>query len=626
MGHAVVSSEKRVFIRPEWMSASSQFTQLLAQRAAWCGVKIGPELADMVGTAQYMPDQEEVELNSRTLFPGVKPESFDLEDEIWLRANMAGMGAFYHETGHVLFSSFTPLSMMEWKDQDGVGFTKREIDVVIAMEESRVEKQLINIQPHTAPFLQKMSMDIVLKEFHIAGNKYGTSIGALLSLAREDAGSLDSANAAIMRAEILKQIDEKTLNKLRSIWMDYQRIATAKDSNGYAIRTMPFYKARSLAREWIALVVDIEEEKALEDLASEFIRELVKQLMIAGGEPSEEGNPQEGAEGEPSPLSQALAEAAAEIENAQEDETDEEVSKMKKQRAKDEREFEAMKDKENKRMHQSVYGATNSNNGVRWIERDPSDQERKDATEFAKKLAKITVQEHIKTEYQSRKPPGRFIGRQAMAQSSQISRQVAVTATPFRGTKRLHAETDKVRIAVLADVSGSMSDAMEPSASLVYSLSRGAQVADSITTTILFGDQSKAISKGQVKKVLVADANGGGEALYSAVCAADEELNLLDGDGARIVIIVSDGMIRSQDKRPTMKWLQVAKKRGVKVIWVNFQPKDTWYDRYGDTGNVEDNLGYGEKVRVLRDQNGTKILGDKVLEIVKKNHRYVEEN
>lgn len=577
-----------------WTRAGSALTGEASKLAPWVIVKIGPELAKDSGTALYIPASGEIEISSNFAFPGLRHSDFHI-NSLWKLKNAGGMGALYHEMAHARFSTETPKSLQGWKDSDGIGFSPREIDVFIALEESRIEFHAINKDASIQKFLRSMTIDLLLKEFKIADNKYGASIGAALTLARFDAGSIPAISVDSFREEVLKTLSESEIEDLRKIWVEFQSLNSYRNDFSDIVISLDLVKARELIREWIKIVKS-DEDDSLEDLATALAK------ILAGIEDSDDD----------SEMGEAFKSIGREMTVEAETEILDEVRRVKAEMVSADRAMASVRYKENEKARAHVYSDTPNRCTIGKI-REPKDDERKAAVAFAKKLSKVTAVTPVTMRVDREVPPGRLIGRQALQQSAQIANGGQVTATPFRATQRLHTENDKVRLGILSDVSGSMYAAQEPAGILTYILARGAQVADAQTSTVLFGYDARGISraKGKVDSVMIPVANAGTEAIKPALQAVDAELNLLGGEGSRILIIFSDGQLVSgthADFADT--WMRLAQKAGVHVIWVD------WF-------GIPNNHGYGEQV-TLKSESPTEvanILGDKILEIVKKGHK-----
>jgi hypothetical protein len=210
-------------------------------------------------------------------------------------------------------------------------------------------------------------------------------------------------------------------------------------------------------------------------------------------------------------------------------------------------------------------------------------------------------------------PPGRVRGRAAVVGSAQLANRQQITAEPFVLTRRRHVESDKIRIGVAADVSGSMGASEEPLGVLSYCVANAANKVDAEYCSVLFGGRAEGMVKpGQkVDQVITASAVDGTEMIAPALKTLDHELDLLDGTGARILFIMSDAHLVQKDQADYCRtWMRLAKARGVTVIWCHW-------------GSFKSNYGYGS----VLDLHGktpaqcATLLGAEILRAVKVSQR-----
>ena len=618
----------------EWLPAAAQCSQWANKIARRDDLtcSIGPKAASEAGTAWFMPTRGDIELSSERLLPGVKAADFDLNDKLWQLKQGQFMGALAHEAAHAAFSHTVPADLAAWRGDDGERLTSREADVLNVLEESRIEFLLLRRNPRLKKFMRRMAMEIVNVDFKVADTRYGASIGAALTVARVDAGSVSRPAGKRFGKLLRERLDLATLTALRKLWMEYHRLEFA------SAWEFPYPTARRIAQDWIALVVNEDEEKA-EDLASEII------ITISFGDPDEgDGSASEDGEGEgakatpgegdgkdgadadkpdvelPAELGEILAKALSEIAREESMDADSDLAADAKDEMSDrklaEKHVDANRRTEGKREADKVFSGTHAYGGEmhgrRMIERrKPTSAERAAATRLSQDLSKITTHDKVVTRKASMLPPGRVKGRAAVMQSAQITQRQQITAEPFVATRRRHVESDKIKIGVAADVSGSMGASEEPLGVLSYVVANAANKVDAEYCSVLFGARAEGMVKpGQkVDEVVTASAVDGTEMIAPALKTLDHELDLLDGSGARILFIMSDAHLVQRDQAEYCKvWMRLAKQRGVTVIWC------TW-------GGFKTNYGHGSVLHL----NGktpaecATLLGREILKAVKLN-------
>lgn len=597
MAHLIYAGKGPKSVTPEeWLpvaAAIREHAEGIAHRPD-LSVEIGPEAAADAGTAHWVPSTATLALHTPALLPGVKAETVDYTDKLWRLRHPAFCGAIAHEAGHATYSVHVPAQLAALTetladDDDDTPpapfYTRREIDLLSMLEESRVEARMIadgHVKSWEAPFLVRMALEVVLGEFRVAETPYGASIGAALTLARVDAGSLDAESGKRFRKMILASgmLDAPTLDALRRLWREYQGIRATVAAVLAGTAEWPHDRARRIARDWIELVRSSDDDDDLADPGE-------------GGGESGEGDKGEG--GKPSTLGDALGDLAREESLDAEGAIGDAERAEARERVVAEVKAGTEQRKSGKEAEERVYGAhsggpTTMGTTIRGV-RTPSGAERAAAVRFQRELSRAAFADVERITTTSVMPPGRLRGRGAVMGAAQVAQRQTVTAEPFRGTRRVHTDQTKLRVAVLTDISGSMGRSEEMSAVLSYVLARGAVGADAKVASILFGQKSYGVVKpGQkVDHVVVPRANHSTEVVKPGLMAADFLLDLTTGTGARVAIIISDAqLVDSREAAYMRNWLARAKRAGVVVVWANY-------------GDIAQNHGYGTRV----DLSGT---------------------
>jgi hypothetical protein len=73
-----------------------------------------------------------------------------------------------------------------------------------------------------------------------------------------------------------------------------------------------------------------------------------------------------------------------------------------------------------------------------------------------------------------------------------------------------------------------------------------------------------------LSEVKVYTAPDGTEKFDEAFRAVDGALNLLHGGGARLLVIVSDGVYTSEQSAKAKRWMRRCAEEGVAVVWLPF--------------------------------------------------------
>jgi hypothetical protein len=203
-------------------------------------------------------------------------------------------------------------------------------------------------------------------------------------------------------------------------------------------------------------------------------------------------------------------------------------------------------------------------------ERQPTGPERAAAVKVAAMLEKAKYRERDEVVVHSIVPPGRLRTR-AMVQGAALKSKGIMTQTePWRRTVRKHTDDPTLNVGVLVDISGSMSDAMVPMAVTAWVLSEAVRRVQGRAAMVYYGESVfPTLKPGQhLDKVNVYSAPDGTEKFNTAFKAVNGSLNLLNGSGARLLVVVSDGCYTSQEKQAARKWLERCKQSGTGVLWL----------------------------------------------------------
>jgi hypothetical protein len=626
--HITLEADRRSGTTPKsWLAAGAQCTTWInrATHAEGIGVIIGANAAEESQTAQYDPAKREIELRTSVLLPGMKPAHFDLGDRLWDLRHAPFIGAMAHEASHAAWSRDTPASLYaaRWDVTDPETgevtqgrFTRREMDVIVALEESRIEYKLLSLRPDLIPFLRRMATEIVNKDFKLAKTRYGASIGAALTVARVDAGSVSKAAGKRFGKALREILDVETLSTLRQLWREYH-VLDMDMWEGHRFPTMKW-----IAERWIEVTrEDDADGDDLSDLAS-MIAAAIAAAMGGDGEGEGEGEGEASAPGDPD---SGLGDRLDEIAREEAVEADTEIVIMiagerhdrdMKDRAENERRRRAGKATASRVFRRGEHGRGEDDGrdeGGTNRSRPPEADERAAATALARELAKITTHDKIITRTNSALPPGRLRGRAATLESAQLANRQLTTAEPFTMARRRHVESDKIKIAVLTDVSGSMGFAMEPLAVTNYVLANAAHKVDAEFCAATFGSLAKGLVKSgqKVPDVRTIRACAGTENIAPALQAVDAELDLLDGTGTRVLFILTDAeLVEPRQRDYTRTFMRLCKARGVTVVWCH------WMD-------FTSNYGYGTVIDLTGKSAAqcATIIGQQVIQAVRETQK-----
>jgi hypothetical protein len=115
-----------------------------------------------------------------------------------------------------------------------------------------------------------------------------------------------------------------------------------------------------------------------------------------------------------------------------------------------------------------------------------------------------------------------------------------------------------------------MSSAMHPMASTAWIMSEAVRRVQGRCAMVYYGsDVFPTLKAGQrLKEVSVYSAPDGTEQFDRAFRSLDGSLNLLNGTGARLLVVVSDGHYTPEETEMAKRWLKACTRNGVAVLWL----------------------------------------------------------
>lgn len=560
MTHIKYDKQTRADVTPvEWLNVGAQIGQLAniwANRGDLIGY-VGPG-AGGKAPACYTPATAEVEVNVDVAFgKGTIPA--DIGD-IRIRENQflwpKATGAVFHEALHARFSNWNI-------GQASNDLTPQEFYALILLEEGRIEAHGIDIMPENAGFLRACALEIVLADLEeeplSQSDTHAAASLAALTLARVDAGSLEHEDIEGVASAIEAKLGADAVAKLRELWLAAQNHGNHTDAT------------------------------SLYDIAREWVRVVSAQAEANGDAPEEQGQ-EGGGLSTPSPsgeggessefmkdLIEALSEAAGNasigsFEQLEDQRTAEEWKDIAKDRA-----AESRQTKENIDVAQEVFGKgtgpmADSKTRSRLVEkRKATPAERTAAVKVATMLEKAKYRDRDETEISSIVPPGRLRTR-AMVQGAALkSKGVMTQVEPWRRTVRRQVDDPTLTIGVMVDISGSMAEAMEPMAVTAWVMSEAVRRVQGRTAMVYYGqDVFPTLKPGQhLDDVTVYTASDGTEKFNRAFKALDGSLNLLNGSGARLLVVVSDGCYTPEEVAHARRWIDRCTQTGTGVLWLS---------------------------------------------------------
>lgn len=535
-------AEKRRTEDAIWLPVSADLTETVAPVADRDDLIVSAVAATLSGAkANFIMPWSTIEVD-RSAFGAVDPATLRPARPNDRYRYPAAFGALVHEAAHAAHSTWTP--------GDVTGRAPAPvIEAASLLDESRIEAAQIRRRPDDRLWLRAAVTILVWPELSAAGiaSRSSAAQAAALVLARHDAGVLDSHEVAPIREAVEAILGREKLSELEAIW---RRVLTLADDDVAGIL--------SAGEAWCRVIgIDPDDRKP------------------SGGEPEYGAHDPSGAgPAEPSAadrLSTAMAETGARISldvaaatasiAATETADAEAEAKAKAERRAAAEVFSRQHTGAGRGRRSPVVGT-----------RPPTAAERGAAASLAKALRAASVRNRSLARSQTELPPGRLRMRGAMTRDAQRAAGAIPTAKPFTATIRRHSERPPLRVGIAVDVSGSMKPVAAPVASAAWILSRAVTAADSSskTATVAFGDTVTPITRPGANATQVTEfrARCNTEEFTQAVSALDLELDLSRPGTARLLVVVSDGVFRTDQSRKGQVQLKALTDAGCAVLWL----------------------------------------------------------
>jgi hypothetical protein len=524
----------------EWLPAISQLTQYantLAQRTD-LAITIGPG-AGHGAPACFIPSRAEIEINSTICLPNADPGSIDTSDALWRLENATFVGAAGHEVAH---SAHTRWSIHELQDTGKI--SDKIIDVILTLEEPRCESKLIQRVPGQKLFLRAAALDLILQDFTLPQTTYGAAAAAALVLGRVDGRTLLASDGDPVKAAITPILGQQTLTSLRELWLEF----LALDD-----RNLP--AMYSVAKRWLAAI----DEPA----------EGTDGLIFSAGSSQQDGDWIRSAVGTAAVNADSAIIVARTKERTHRKMAADEADATRRTKSASAA-AEAFPAPSAAPLDPNASGPPVAH---KIGERPPTASEQRAATILSQKLLASDNRNIPDIGRTTRAvPPGRLRSR-AAAQAAAYRDLGLRGPRPELFKARVYSpeQRGKLSIALLSDVSGSMQEGVDALSSVHWMLSHAGHRAGARTCAIHFGAAVHGISRpGQLdENVQLYEANDPWENFSSAALAADHELNLLDGDGARLLVVCSDARFNKVTEQSfATAFMTLCRRKDVAVIWV----------------------------------------------------------
>jgi hypothetical protein len=533
--------------------------------------------------ACYSPTQAEVEVNVDVAFAkGITPDEIG---DITLRKTQyefpKATGAIMHEAFHARFSQWSMPKAYEELEKD-------EYNALVLLEESRIEYQGLKSMATARPFLRACAMEIVIGDTK-EGMENETQTQSLTNLvglvfARIDAGVLEEHEVFTITEMITNQLGEKVVEQLRTIARSAQLHENHKDAT----------ELYPLAKEWARIVRETAKERG-DEQKPESGKGIPSEIMEA--------------------IMEALAEASDEVmaNNFSDLGDQEQIEEMREEvKAKS---SDAKEQNENREIANQVFskssGPGQSKTNSKLVEqRQPTSAELSASVRIGQWLEKAKYRERDEHEIASIVPPGRLRSKAILQNVALKSRGVNQRVEPFRRTVRKHTDDPTLNVGIMVDISGSMGSAMKPMATTAWVMSSAVNRIQGNCAMVYYGnDVFPTLKIGQkLSEVNVYSASDGTEKFSKAFQALDGALNLLHGNGARLLVVVSDGEYSGDEVPKSKEIVAKCKEAGVAILWLPFDSGRGARDIGGDYAEIVLGINQPEEASEIIGRSAEKVM------------------
>jgi hypothetical protein len=295
-------------------------------------------------------------------------------------------------------------------------------------------------------------------------------------------------------------------------------------------------------------------------------------------------------------MSELMADMEAEVSDKVSDDLSDQQSSEDMKESAEKKSMTSKEQKKNEEIAKQIFSKSSGpgefKTSSKLIEkRPPVASERSATVKIARALEKAKYREKDITEIDSITPPGRLRTRAIIQSKALAQRGIHTQAEAFRKTVRKHTDEPTLSVGVMVDISGSMSSAMQPMASTAWIMSEAVRRVQGQCAMVYYGsDVFPTLKAGQrLKDVSVYSAPDGTEKFDRAFRSLDGSLNLLNGTGARLLVVVSDGHYTHEETEMAKRWLKACTRNGVAVLWLPI----------GDNGRQAEEICKGANAQVV---------------------------
>lgn len=538
---------------PEWFSVGAKVADLANKVSGRSDlVGLASPVAGSGAPACFKPQIAEIELNTDVVFGATVTPAMvgDFSTRTSQYEFPKATGAVIHEAFHARFSRWDLENSYKALKQD-------EYEALILLEEARIEAQGLALDPAHRVFLRSSALEIVVADFVEDTENNNSDVQSITNLValvngRVIGGILNKSEVSEVLDTIEDFLGPDVVDQLSDIIREF-----IKHEQHHNIEPV-----HPLAIEWARIVRELKKER---------------------GEDGESGS---GASaGASADLSEAIQDIIEKLGEARDSVSISNYSELADQQESEEwkeqvqqRNKDAKQQREHENVASEVFGAgtgpspTNRTASTLKETRKSTTEERQSAVKVARALERAKYRERDVIEVHTNVPGGRLRTRALVQNEAMRERGLQPQTEAWR--KRVRKTTDEptLTVGVMVDISGSMNSAMKPMATTAWVMSEAVRRVQGRCAMVYYGnDVFPTLKAGQhLDDVMVYTAPDGTEKFNKAFKALDGALNLLNGNGARLLVVVSDGVYTYDETQHAKRWIAQCNANGVAVVWIPF--------------------------------------------------------
>ncbi len=525
-----------------WADLSSFYRRLAAARSGRhdIQVRVCPGATDGSGAKGYWMWGKALIALDGGLLPASPEQLRPRESREHFDALAALHGVFEHELGHAIH---TVHGAEPAKDP-------RLAETETIVEEIRMEAAVVRRRPAGAKWLRACAAHILLPTVATmpppAAGTLSAALCAVLYEGRVAAGSLQASDITALSALLDQAIAEPKRSQLAALIAQATGVADGDHAG-----------LRSVSQAICDLFPPTPDEEAATALSQAIAEAMGEAASDAQGEGAGEAWASEAAQEEIEVAAQAASDAKSESDREQ---------------------VEAL-NRGADRTRAAQYGE--------YPHRTPSSDERTQRSKLARQLRKARFRDRAAVRHDRKLPPGRLRATAAMQADAHQRMGRVPDAKPFRSRKRVHVDEPSLRVALLADVSGSMSGAMPGLSSAAWIIANAVHDSGGTCAMLAFGSDARVMLEpgNPPMDVIQFQANGGTDFIGASAEAAEKLLDFTEGP--RLVVSITDGCWADPDATAVLARMQ-SDGIGIVMIGIGASPSDQVANIVANVSRPED--------------------------------------